>query len=191
MKIAHVVVVSVDALVGDGQGLISGASVGDIVGTRDGVGDLVKGSSTADVTGGDGGTAAKAGRGDFVVEDAAVVDLLKQKMRRQALGIMKVNAYVGGGDESISDGTRSTDAVGVAAAESPGSRLVGYTGEDGTNSGLGVGAVVGGVERVGAVRRDVGSSTGSERLSLRVTLNMIGISLARSQVIQTKRTWQR
>ena len=77
--------------------------------------------------------------------------------------------YIGGGNQSVSNGTRSTNTVRIRAAERPGSRLVGHASEHTTNSGLRVGAIVSSVQGVGAVGADVGSGNASKGFGFGVT----------------------
>ena len=92
---------------------------------------LVQGGSTAGVTGSNGRrTAAESRERDLVEEDAAEVD-------------------VGRGNEGVSNDTTAARAVGIRAVESARARvLVGDSVEDTADTGSGVGAPVGPVQRV-------------------------------------------
>jgi len=71
----HVEIISILQLIGVGKGLVCRASIGDIVGTSDCVGQLVEGSTTTDVAGSHCDTRAEVGGGDLIEKDTAEVDL--------------------------------------------------------------------------------------------------------------------
>ena len=84
------------------------------------MGQLVEGGSTADVTGINGITVAQCVRGDFIVEDTAVVDVC-------------------GRNKGIRDNAATANAVRIRAAQSPCARiLVCDGGELGNNTRGGV-----------------------------------------------------
>ena len=109
------------------------------------MGQLVEGGSTTDVAGVNGITAAECSRGDFIVEDTAVVDVC-------------------GRNKGIRDDTTSANAVRIRAAQSSCARiLVCDGGELGNNARGGVISEISLVNRIASTTAtDIRSSLGSQ-----------------------------
>jgi len=131
--------------------LVSGASIVDIVSSRDGMGQLVEGGSASNITSVDSIATAERGGCDVVIEDIAVVD-------------------VRGRYNGVSDYTTTANGERVGAAQNPCARILIRDGvELGSNARSGVGSEIRPVKRIaGATATDVRSGDGSHGFAFRV-----------------------
>lgn len=111
----HVEVIGVLELIRIGKGLISSATVSDIVGAAKSVGEFMEGGPTTDIAGRDACARAEAASRNLIEKDAAVVNLYK------IVGQMRINkntfTYIGGGDNSVGNDTSAADIIGVDTAQ--------------------------------------------------------------------------